>query len=64
MPSNILMKANADGADDLPFYDNLSVIRSFVFLGCLSGLHPVKFRLTVALKPLAGLLTLGVLGLP
>jgi hypothetical protein len=64
MPSNTLMKAKADGADGLPFYDNFSFIRSLVFIGCVSGLHPVKFRLTVAWEPLAGFLTLGVLALP
>jgi hypothetical protein len=54
------LKANADGADGLPFHDNLAFIRSLVFLGCFLVLQPVKF---VDLEPLA-VLTFGVLMLP
>jgi hypothetical protein len=64
MPGSTQMNANADGADGLPFYDNFSYIRSFVYLICLLALQPLKFRLTVAWEPLSGLLTMGVLTFP
>lgn len=64
MASNIQMKPNADGADGLPFYDTFSTIRSLVFFVCFIVLHPVKFSLTLALEPVMGLLTFGVLMLP